>query len=154
MSKFLNDANALCRAAHARQFHFDADQLHAFRTLYDDIVTEGERHHPVQPSITGRRAKQSPATNLLKRLRRHAEAVPRFIAGPSVPFTNNEAERAVRMHKVKQKISGCFRTFEGAEHFCVIRSCLDTLRKQGYSMLYVLHRAFAGSPIQPFAQAP
>ena len=52
------------------------------------------------------------------------------------------------MPKVKQKISGCFRTLAGAEHFCVIRSCLDTLRKQGHGMLTVLQRAFAGNPIE------
>lgn len=51
------------------------------------------------------------------------------------------------MPKVKQKISGCFRTLAGAEHFCVIRSCLDTLRKQGHGMLTVLQRAFADNPI-------
>lgn len=51
------------------------------------------------------------------------------------------------MLKVKQKISGCFRTLDGAEHFCVIRSCLDTLRKQGHNMLTVLQRAFVGNPI-------
>lgn len=59
----------------------------------------------------------------------------RFIANSIVPFTNNLAERAVRMPKVKQKISGCFRSFDGADHFTVIRSCLDTLKKQGYGML-------------------
>jgi transposase len=55
------------------------------------------------------------------------------------------------MPKVKQRISGCFRTLEGAENFCVIRSCLDTLRKQGHGMLDVLQRTFAGNPIQPAA---
>ena len=72
-----------------------------------------------------------------------------FIHDPAVPFTNNLGERAVRMPKVKQKISGCFRTLGGAENFAVIRSCLDTLRKQGYGMLEVLQCAFAGNPIHP-----
>lgn len=53
------------------------------------------------------------------------------------------------MPKVKQKISGCFRTVTGANHFCTIRSCLDTLRKQGHNMLEVLRRAFIGDPIMP-----
>ena len=69
----------------------------------------------------------------------------------ALPSTNNTAERAVRMPKVKQKISGCFRTLDGAEHFCVIRSCLDTLRKQGHNMLAVLQRAFARTPIPSVA---
>ena len=75
----------------------------------------------------------------------------RFISDPAVPFTNNVAERAVRMPKVKQEISGCFRTLVGAEHFCVIRSCVDTLRKQGHGMLEVLRRSFNADPILPTA---
>lgn len=55
------------------------------------------------------------------------------------------------MPKVKQKISGCFRTLDGAEHFCVIRSWLDTVHKQGHNMLAVLQRAFAGNPIWSLA---
>jgi transposase len=73
-----------------------------------------------------------------------------FYRKAGVPLDNN-IERAVRMPKVKQKISGCFRTVAGAENFCVIRSCLDTLRKQGHGMLEVLQRAFDGNPIQPTA---
>jgi transposase len=80
-----------------------------------------------------------------------ADAVLLFISNLTVPFTNNVGERAVRMPKVKQKISGCFRTVGGAENFCVIRSYLDTLRKQGHDMLDVLQRAFHGKPIQVFA---
>ena len=87
------------------------------------------------------------AFNLLRRFRQHADAVLLFISDLAVPFTNNTGERAVRMPKVKQKISGCFRTVAGAEHFCVIRSCLDTLRKQGHGMLEVLQRAFASNPV-------
>jgi transposase len=84
-------------------------------------------------------------------MRLHGKAVLQFIHDPNVPFTNNLAERAVRMPKVKQKISGCFRTIEGANYFSIIRSCLDTLQKQGYRMLEVLRRAFAGNPIRPAA---
>ena len=73
------------------------------------------------------------------------------ILAPTASALNNIAERAVRMPKVKQKISGCFRTIVGADNFCTIRSCLDTLRKQGHSMLEVLRRAFAGDPIRPAA---
>ena len=74
-----------------------------------------------------------------------------FISDHAVLFTNNVAERAVRMPKVKQKTSGCFRTMVGTENFCVVRLCLDMLRKQGHGMLEVLQRAFAGNPIQPNA---
>jgi hypothetical protein len=91
------------------------------------------------------------AHNLMRRFRLRADAILRFIADPTVPFSNNLAERAVRMPKVKQKISGCFRTIAGADNFSIIRSCLDTLRKQGHGMLEVLRRAFTGDPIRPAA---
>lgn len=145
MSNFLLNANALREAARAQQTVFDIADVRAFRAVYDGIVREAELLNPE----TSTRVKQSTAVNLLRRFRLHADAILRFVGNFSVPFTNNVAERAVRMPKVKQKISGCFRTLDGAENFCVIRSCLDTLRKQGYGMLKVLQRAFTGDPIQP-----
>jgi len=151
MSNLLLNANALCTAARQQQIAFSDDDVQAFRTVYDDIVREGERLNPDTACAGKARGKQSVATNLLRRFRLHADAVLRFIGDFKVPFTNNTAERAVRMPKVKQKISGCFRTLDGAEHFCVIRSCLDTLRKQGHNMLAVLQRAFAGDPIPSVA---
>lgn len=151
MSDLLLNANRLCAAARAQQVAFNADDVLAFRTIYDDIVREGERLNPDTSTSGKGRVKQSVATNLLRRFRLHADAVLRFIDDFDVPFTNNTAERAVRMPKVKQKISGCFRTLDGAEHFCVIRSCLDTLHKQGHNMLAVLQRAFAGDPIRLLA---
>ena len=63
-----------------------------------------------------------------------------------VPFTNNLGERAIRMPKVKQKISGCFRTFKGAWHFCINRSYLDTLNKQGQNLFEALRQTFMGQP--------
>jgi transposase len=147
MSDFLLNANKLCAAARERHIVFGADDVRAFRTVYDDIVREGERLNPAHSG----RVKQSTSVNLLRRFRQHADAVLRFVGDFAVPFTNNTAERAVRMPKVKQKISGCFRTLDGAEHFCVIRSCLDTLRKQGHNMLAVSQHAFAGNPIQSVA---
>ncbi|WP_254926619.1 transposase [Janthinobacterium sp. PC23-8] len=95
------------------------------------------------------RVKQSVAFNLLQRLRRYADAVLLFVSDLAVPFTNNCGEHAIRMPKVKQEISGSFRTLLGAQNFCVIRSCLDTLRKQGHGMLALLQRASARNPIQP-----
>lgn len=144
MTDFLLNANKLCATAREREIVFSADDVLAFRTVYDDIVREGEGLNPANIG----RVKQSTTVNLLRRFRQHADAVLRFIGDFAVPFTNNTAERAVRMPKVKQKISGCFRTLDGAENFCVIRSCLDTLRKQGHNMLAVLQQAFAGTPIQ------
>lgn len=153
MTQFLLNANRLCAAARRNDVDFSAADIAAFRTLYDAIVGEGEQLNPEAAKQIGKRGrvKQSIPYNLLRRFRQHADAVLLFISNHAVPFTNNVAERAVRMPKVKQKISGCFRTVAGAENFCVIRSCLDTLRKQGHGMLEVLQRAFAGDPIQPTA---
>jgi transposase len=151
MKALLLDARRLTEAARLQQRPLDADTVAAFAKVYDDIVRQGEQLHPVVLKFNGKPGKQSEAHNLLRRFRLYAEAILRFIADPAVPFTNNVAERAVRMPKVKQKISGCFRTVQGAHNFCVIRSCLDSLRKQGHSMLEVLRRAFIGNPILPIA---
>jgi transposase len=95
------------------------------------------------------RVKQSPAFNLCSRMSEHADAVLRFVTNLQVPFTNNLAERAIRMPKVKQKISGCFRTLKGAQNFCVIRSYLDTMHKQGHNLFEVLRLTFMGCPPTP-----
>ena len=100
-----------------------------YRTAYKVILCEGERDHPrVESSGKRGRPKQSKAANLLWRLRTHADDVWRFTLEPDVPFTNNLAEQAIRMQKVKQKVSGGFRTVDGARGFCVIRSYLATSR--------------------------
>ncbi|WP_229459454.1 IS66 family transposase [Massilia cavernae] len=149
MTELLLNAQRLSAAARQQGRPFDADAIAAFTIVYNDIVRQGEQLNPPQlkPDGSSGRCKQSDAYNLLRRFRLHADAILRFIADPTVPFSNNIAERAVRMPKVKQKISGCFRTIAGADNFCIIRSCLDTLRKQGHSMLEVLRRAFTGDPI-------
>lgn len=148
MSNLLLSANQLCTAARQQQIAFSADDVLAFRTVYDDIVREGERLNPETSASGEGRVKQSVAFNLLLRLRRYADAMLLFVSDPAVPFTNNLGERAIRMPKAKQKMAGSFRTLLGAQNFCVIRSCLDTLRKQGHGILAVLRRAFAGNPIQ------
>ena len=151
MANLLLNAQRLTTEARRQRIQLDAGTVAAFATVYDDIVREGERRHPIVLKPNGKPGKQSEAHNLLRRFRLHADAILRFIADPAVPFSNNVAERAVRMPKVKQKISGCFRALKGADNFCVIRSCLDSLRKQGHRMLDVLRRAFHGDPIMPAA---
>jgi transposase len=103
---------------------------------------------PPDPPKPGRR-KQSPARNLLERLWLQQEAVLAFLDDFSVPFDNNQAERDLRMVKVQQKISGCFRALGGAEAFCRIRSYLSTLRKQQEALLHALWTTFMGRPLYP-----
>lgn len=156
MSKFLCQTNALCEAVRQKGMVLSSTNIAAFNTLYDAILHDGEQLNPevLKPSGKRGRVKQSVAFNLLRRMREHADAVLRFVHDPTVPFTNNTGEQSVRMPKVKQKISGCFRTLEGAQHFCVIRTCLATLHKQGHGMLDAIRCAFAGNPIVPAACSP
>jgi transposase len=102
------------------------------RDLYEAILAQAQTDNPVVPS-TGKRArpKQSKATNLMDRLCDYKDDVWRFMTQPDVLFTNNLAEQTVRMPKVKQKVSGCFRTLAAAQTYCVIRSYCATLHKQG-----------------------
>lgn len=93
------------------------------------------------------RPKQSPAKNLLAALLGQAERVLAFLANLRVPFTNNQAERDLRMVKVQQKISGTVRSEGGATAFCRLRSYLATMRKQGRDMLEALMAVFNGCPL-------
>jgi len=141
---------AACHEVAANGGLLAGERVTHYRQTYDQILTTGEAANPrARPS--GRRgpAKQNKAFNLLERLRTHADDVWRFMTDPGVPFTNNSAEQAVRMPKVKQKISGGFRTQAGLEMFCIIRSYLATLHKQGANLFHALTATFEGSPPQP-----
>ena len=120
------------------------------RDLYDAILEQAQAANPTAPS-TGKRGrpKQSKATNLIGRLRVYSDDVWRFMTQADVPFTNNLAEQTVRMPKVKQKVSGCFRTLQGAQTYCVIRSYCATMQKQGANIFESLVTTFKGAPPQP-----
>jgi hypothetical protein len=90
--------------------------------------------------------KQDASKNLLDALLHRAENVLYFLDDLSVPLTNNQTERDLRMIKVQQKVSGTFRSTQGATSFCIIRSYLATMRKQGRSMLGAMAAVFAGTP--------
>jgi transposase len=121
-----------------------------FRARYAEILAQGDAVSPlVQKSGKRGRTRQSKAANLLLRLRTYADDVWRFATDHNVPFTNNLAEQAVRMPKVKQKISGGFRTKGGADTFCTIRSYLATMHKQGANLFHALTLTFQGQPPQP-----
>jgi transposase len=125
-------------------------EVYDLRALYDAILAQAQADNPIALSTGKRgRTKQSKATNLIGRLRDYSDDVWRFMTHPNVPFTNNLAEQAVRMPKVKQKVSGCFRTPEGAATYCVIRSYCATMHKQGANIFESLVSAFNGTPPQP-----
>ena len=125
-----------------------------FTDQWAQLLQRGERLNPPAQHTgapTGKRGrhKQSKAFNLLMRLRNYKDDVWRFMTDIGVPFTNNLAEQALRMAKVRQKVSGCFRTAEGAKTFFTIRSYLATMRKQKVCLFDCLVSVFQGQPIQP-----
>jgi len=101
------------------------------------------------PPGTKGRIKQSAARNLLDRLRKHQQAVFCFLEDLRVDFDNNLAERDLRMIKVQQKVSGCFRSLAGAQAFSRVRGYLSTLRKQGLPLLPALQATLSGHPLLP-----
>jgi transposase len=145
------------RAKAVGQHELDVLVLAGLLRRYDEILAEGYRANPPPPppqkSEHGKRkpgrAKQSPARNLLDRLSGGKWAVLRFLLDFAVPFDNNQAERDLRMIKVQQKVSGCFRTAEGVAMFCRVRSYLSTLRQQGMALLSAFEHTLAGHPVFP-----
>ncbi len=127
---------------------------------YFEILQQGFAAHRILapppdaclPKKPGRR-KQDDAKNLLDALLARAEQALAFLDDLAVPFSNNQAERDLRMIKVQQKISGTFRSSQGATAFCIIRSYLSTMRKQGRPMLAAMAAVFRGSPF-PIAWEP
>ena len=122
------------------------------RERYRDILKEGERECPPPiPPPEGQkkrgRQKRSQSRNLLERLQNYEDDVLRFMEDQNVPFTNNLGERDIRMIKVQQKISGCFRSTNGAQNFCRIRSYISSARKQNFSASEALSAIFAGNDI-------
>ena len=117
------------------------------RKRYRNLLTRGAKElPPIPPTHNGKRGRiaKSDAHNLWERLKRHEEAVLLFARLPHVPFTNNRAERDLRMSKVKQKVSGCFRTFHYAQAYCRISSYLQTMAYRGYNPLVAIQMALSG----------
>ena len=117
---------------------------------YDRVIRAGWRENPGRT----KRRRLSKAGNLLKRLEERKAEVLRFLHDFKVPFSNNEIERDLRMTKLHEKISGGWRSKDGAQTFLRVRSYLATARKQGRGMLEVLVGAFEGRPWLPAAARP
>jgi transposase len=127
------------------------DHIAYFENRYEQVIQLGHSENPPppppppdEPKKKGR-VKQSKAKNLLDRME-NRDAVLAFMYDFRVPFTNNEAERIVRMVKLQQKISGTFRSEDGAKVFCRIRSYVATLQKQGMPILEFIRYALEGKP--------
>ena len=153
MKALLLEMKAAVEQAKAAGHHaLEVLALGRFHRRYEALLAEGYLANPppVPPKKThGGRTKQHPARNLLDRLSTYKWQVLAFLLDFRVPFSNNQAERDLRMLKVQQKVSGGFRTDQGLTRFCRIRSYLSTLRKQGLPLLSALHHTLAGHPIFP-----
>ena len=128
--------------------------LSNFEQDYINIVNEGLLLNPLAERNTEKKnkkgkVKQSDARNLLDRLNDYRKQILAFMYDFDIPFDNNQAERDIRMVKLKQKISGCFRSDFGAKCFCRIRGYISTMKKQNHNLLDILENVFQGNVIFP-----
>ena len=119
-----------------------------FRNRYRSLLTRGDDEcpppDPKHHAQTRGRIPKTKSRNLLERLRKFETETLRFMTDKLVPFTNNQGENDIRMTKVQQKISGCFRSFQGAQIFCRVRSYLSTCRKHNLAPTDALQTLFSG----------
>jgi transposase len=129
----------------------DEHEIDGFKDRYDKIIKRGLAKNPPVKKRDGPKKRgripQSKATNLLLRLKKYREETLLFMYDFDVPFENNRAERDIRMMKVQQKISGTFRSADGARTFCRIRGYISTTRKNCLSVIDAIQAAFEGDPI-------
>lgn len=144
MYRFLRQACHAANIASRKELTLEPRFLAWMQARYGRIVAQGLAFHEAQPPPSEKKGKRRgpqrrrTGHNLLLRLQNRKDDVLRFLTDPGVPFTNNQAEQDLRMMKVRQKISGCFRTTTGAENFAALRSVLSTARKQGWSVIKTL----------------
>jgi transposase len=145
---------AVCEESASGGRYLAPERAREFEMRYQHLLEAGLKANP-PPLRTGKkgRPKQSKGKNLVDRLEKHRSEVLRFMYDFRVPFDNNQAERDIRMVKVRQKISGCFRTRRGAEMFCRIRGYISTMRKQGENVLAALESVFVDDPFVPSLRA-
>ena len=157
MDRLLRDLHGVVQRARASDEDWlEPGELAGYRAAYEQIITLGHRTNPAGTIPTGKRGviRQTPARNLLVRLDRDREHVLRFAHDFRVPFDNNLAERDIRMVKLQQKISGCWRTITGAEQFLALRSYLSTAGKQRQPIARALTALAAHDPWIPAAASP
>jgi transposase len=151
VAELLCDAKlAADRARAAGWVRVDEQARARLHVRYERLLADGHAANPPPRRLgRGRRPRRSPAARLLARLDTYRGQVLRFLDDLRVPFDNNQAERDLRMVKLQQKISGCWRTLAGAEAFLTVRSYISTARKHGMEVLEVLRSLFDSNPWLP-----
>jgi len=129
------------------------EQIQKFEQRYQTILDKGYNENPLPKKKSTKkkrgRRKKTKARNLLERLDNHRKEALAFMYDFTIPFDNNLAERDLRMAKVQQKISGTFRSQDGANNFCCIRSYISTARKNALNSIESIINVFAGTPFVP-----
>jgi transposase len=150
MAELLVDVKLVADQARAAACAWVDDEARArLRGRYRRLLGDGQAANPPPWSGPRRCLRRSPAGNLLARLDRHGNEVLRSLDDTRVPFDNNQAERDLRMVKLQQKISGCWRTLDGATAFLTLRSYVSTARKHKMNPLAALRQLFEGQPWLP-----
>lgn len=150
VKEMLVDLHAkVTQARQAGQTDLSKGQFYYWSSKYDNLMDKGKPMHPVPKKQKGKRGavRKSKTGKMLERFIDCKEQILAFAKNFQIPFGNNIAEQAIRMMKVKQKISGCFRSEQGAKDFAVIRSYIATMKKQGHSIIQALAAAIQGNPI-------
>jgi len=156
MKDLLIEIKKLTDERRAADSWLEPDEFEQFEKKYDLIIQMGLLENPPPdpppntdlPKKRGRK-KQSAAKNLLDAFVDYREEVLMFMHNPAVPFDNNQSERDIRMAKLKQKISGTFRSWLGAQVFCRVRGYISTAKKNSVSALDAIQAAFEGRPYMP-----
>jgi transposase len=155
MCELLLDAKAAVdEAKENSKTHLELEQLTGFLSRYSSIIALGYEENPffeIWPPPKGKRGrpKKTKPRNLLERLDKYQTETLNFMFDFRIPFDNNQAERDLRMTKVKQKISGGFRSMQGAKIFCRIRGYISTVKKNSVPVLGAIRDAFLGCPFIP-----
>lgn len=141
--KKVRDKAVLCNKIELSYYH-----LHKFEKQYDEIINKANEENPL-PTITKKKRgkkKKGKVLSLIGRLYDLKESVCQFVKNFGVPFDNNQAERDIRMIKVKTKVSGCFRSMKGAQEYLTIMSYVGTAKKHGINAYEAILNAIAGTP--------